>query len=127
MGIMNQNQAPPGAYEMRPGAAGAVGGMGAAGGVSGVGAMSAARASSPKKGKKAKVAGAAALAAVLALSSTFAWTSFSQQATNEFRAEANAGGRLHDDFSFTQAKKNKDIYVENFTSEEDGAPIFARV
>ncbi len=80
-----------------------------------------------RKHTKAKVAGAAALAAILALSSTFAWTSFSQQATNEFRAEANAGGRLHDDFSFTQAKKNKDIYVENFTSEEDGAPIFARV
>ncbi len=34
---------------------------------------------------------------------------------------------MHDDFSFTQEIKNKDIYVENFTSEEDGAPIFARV
>ena len=80
-----------------------------------------------RKHTKAKVAGAAALAVILALSSTFAWTSFSQLATNELHREANAGGRLHDDFSFTQDVKNKDIYVENFTSEGDGAPIFARV
>lgn len=76
---------------------------------------------------KAKVAVAVAAAAVLAVSSTFAWTSFSQEATNEFHGSVNPGGRLHDDFSFTADKKNKDIYVENFTDPATGSPIFARV
>ena len=66
---------------------------------------------------------AGGMAAVILLTGTFAWRSISQKGTNEMVGDANPGGRLHDDFD----GKNKDIYVENFTSPEDGAPIFARV
>ena len=66
---------------------------------------------------------AGGMTAVILLTGTFAWRSISQKGTNEMVGDANPGGRLHDDFD----GKNKDIYVENFTSPEDGAPIFARV
>ncbi len=66
---------------------------------------------------------AGGMAAAILLTGTFAWRSISQKGTNEMVGDANPGGRLHDDFD----GKNKDIYVENFTSPEDGAPIFARV
>ena len=66
---------------------------------------------------------AGGMAAALLLTGTFAWRSISQKAKNEIMAETNPGGRLHDDFN----GKNKDIYVENFTDEVEGAPIFARV
>ena len=40
----------------------------------------------------------------------------------------NPGGRLHDDFSYTDEIKNKDVYVENFTDPENGGEdIYARV
>lgn len=63
------------------------------------------------------------LAAATLLGGTFAWQSISQQALNEAAATLNPGGRLHDDFD----GRNKDVYVENFTDEADGTPIFARV
>lgn len=84
--------------------------------------------SKSKKSKAAKSALAIALALALAFSGTFAWTSFSQQARNEMKAFANPGGRLHDDFIWTSANKDKDIYVENFTDPDaDGVSIYARV
>ncbi|MDE6476489.1 MAG: hypothetical protein K2L08_06525, partial [Erysipelotrichaceae bacterium] len=46
-----------------------------------------------------------------------------QLATNKFKGGINPGARLHDDFN----GENKDIYVENFTSPEDGAQVFARI
>lgn len=55
---------------------------------------------------------------------TLAWQSITQQATNELKSKvANPGGRLHDDFDGS----NKDIYVENFTDDKTGLPIYARV
>ena len=66
---------------------------------------------------------ALSLAAAIALGGTLAWQSANQEAVNEKIVEANPGGRLHDDFD----GRNKDVYVENFSSEEDGQPIFARV
>ena len=75
------------------------------------------------KKKIAASIGAVAMAALLALGGTFAWQSISQQALNEAAAVVNPGGRLHDDFD----GRNKDVYVENFTDEADGTPIFARV
>ena len=76
-----------------------------------------------KKRKLAASLTAGGMAAALLLTGTFAWRSISQKAKNEIMAETNPGGRLHDDFN----GKNKDIYVENFTDEVEGAPIFARV
>ena len=76
-----------------------------------------------KKRKLAASLTAGGMAAAILLTGTFAWRSISQKGTNEMVGDANPGGRLHDDFD----GKNKDIYVENFTSPEDGAPIFARV
>ncbi|MGN0537318.1 MAG: hypothetical protein ACI4M3_05025 [Acutalibacteraceae bacterium] len=78
-----------------------------------------------KKKKIASAVTAASLAAIVLLSGTYAWQSISQEAKNETSGNAmNPGGRLHDDFD----GRNKDVYVENFTSEdEDGVPIFARI
>ena len=76
-----------------------------------------------KRKKTLTAVGAVAMAALLALGGTFAWQSISQQALNEAAAVVNPGGRLHDDFD----GRNKDVYVENFTDEADGTPIFARV
>lgn len=77
------------------------------------------------KQKKKLAAGvtAAGMAAAMLLTGTFAWQSISQKAVNQVMAETNPGGRLHDDFD----GKNKDIYVENFTDDVEGMPIFARV
>ena len=77
----------------------------------------------PKKKKTLAAVVAVALAVVIALGGTFAWQSISQTARNEAAATVNPGGRLHDDFDGS----NKDVYVENFTGETDGTPIFARV
>jgi hypothetical protein len=76
-----------------------------------------------KKRKVATAVTAVVAAAAIALTGTFAWQSISQTVVNEAVGITNPGGRLHDDFDGT----NKDIYVENFTSEEDGQAIFARV
>jgi len=75
-----------------------------------------------KKTRAALVAGA--LAGTIALTGTLAWINMSQEAANEFMLEKNPGGRIHDDFKGTE---NKDVYAENFSSLEDGAPIFVRV
>ena len=75
------------------------------------------------KGKLAAAVVAGGLTAGILLTGTFAWQSINQRAMNEVMAETNPGGRLHDDFN----GKNKDIYVENFTDELDGMPIFARI
>jgi len=48
----------------------------------------------------------------------------SQVTVNEFRMDKNPGGRMHDDFN---GLANKDIYAENFTDEDTGAPVFVRV
>ncbi|WP_251712604.1 hypothetical protein [Lactococcus ileimucosae] len=71
------------------------------------------------------------LLSVLSITSagTFTWTSISQRAVNETRFEELPGGRLHDDFeglnhlTRQQGRTNKDIYVENYSSEN----ILARV
>lgn len=78
-----------------------------------------------KKKKIAAAVTAGSLAAIVLLSGTYAWQSISQQAKNEVSGTAmNPGGRLHDDFD----GRNKDVYVENFmTEEEGGVPIFARI
>ena len=75
--------------------------------------------------KRTKAVAATVAAAALLLGGTFAWTSISQQATNEAIVDINPGGRLHDDFNGT----NKDVYVENFNSVDDpqAVPIYARV
>ncbi len=73
--------------------------------------------------KKRSAAVATTLAAAMLLTGTYAWQNISQEVLNEAGGIINPGGRLHDDFD----GKNKDIYVENFTSPEDGTPIFARV
>ncbi len=69
--------------------------------------------------KRKRAAIAVAIAAVLLLGGTFAWQSISQKALNEASDDINPGGRLHDDFDGT----NKDVYVENFATDE----IFARI
>ena len=66
---------------------------------------------------------AVATAAALLLGGTFAWQGINQTALNEASDVINPGGRLHDDFSYTEEIKNKDVYVENFADEA----IFARV
>ena len=82
-----------------------------------------------KRGRRKKAALAVAVVALLALAGTFAWANYTQTALNEAKSTANQGGRLHDDFTFaTAAASNKDVYVENFTSADDGGvPIYARV
>ena len=69
--------------------------------------------------KRLKSAGAVTLAAALLLTGTFAWSNSSSLLTNQAYGATNPGGRLHDDFDGT----NKDIYVENFGSQN----IYARV
>lgn len=76
-----------------------------------------------KKKKQLMAVGAtAALVALLAMG-TFAWESVSQIAKNEKKEELEPGARLHDDFD----GKNKDIYVENYTDEDNGVAVFARI
>ena len=77
----------------------------------------------PKLRKIGSIFTATLVACALFLTGTFAWQSISQEALNEKAGDSNPGGRLHDDFDGT----NKDVYVENFTDEETGVPIFARV
>lgn len=89
--------------------------------------MGTATVSKSKRSKTTKSALAVVLALLLALGGTFAWTSFSQRANNQFQASANPGGRLHDDFIWTAAEKNKDVYVENFGDPGEGPNIYARV
>ena len=78
-----------------------------------------------KQRKAASAVTAVAAAAAILLTGTFAWQSISQTALNETTGKiVNPGGRLHDDFNGS----NKDVYVENFSSYDDGGvPIFARV
>ena len=77
-----------------------------------------------RKHKTIAAVTAAALALTIAVTGTYAWQSISQNALNEAAGYFNPGGRLHDDFDGT----NKDVYVENFTSPDNGGvPIFARV
>lgn len=79
-----------------------------------------------EKKKKWIASGVAlAAAAVLAVTGTFAWRSISQKAEIDTRLSFNPGGRLHDD---ADGQGNRDIYVENYTTEEDsGAALFVRV
>ncbi len=80
--------------------------------------------STKRSGKKLRTALlAGTLAVAIALTGTFAWTSYTQRALNEAYTNKNPGGRLHDDFDGL----NKDIYAENFTDEQDGLPVFVRV
>ncbi|MFR9546941.1 MAG: hypothetical protein SNJ29_15400, partial [Rikenellaceae bacterium] len=70
-----------------------------------------------------------ALATVTALAllttGTFAWQSFSQEATNKTIGRLDdPGARLHDDFD----GENKDVYVENYGVTEDGGkPVYVRI
>lgn len=67
---------------------------------------------------------ATGLALTLLVSGTYAWQAFSQEVTNEIiDSTGEAGGRLHDDFDGS----NKDVYVENYTTIEDGANVYARI
>jgi len=67
---------------------------------------------------------AAILAAAIALTGTLAWQSFSQVTVNEFFENRNPGGRVHDDFNGVE---NKDVYAENFTDADHGAPVLVRI
>lgn len=79
---------------------------------------------SEKKRKLILASTACLLCLMLMLGGTLAWSSISQTALNEFSGEMkNPGGRLHDDFD----GKNKEIYVENFTKQNEGLPILVRV
>lgn len=75
------------------------------------------------------LAGAVAVTALLA--GTYAWRSISQEATNEARNTLNPGARLHDDFNgmstVSEDGKLKNVYVENFTDDANGANVFARI
>jgi hypothetical protein len=72
--------------------------------------------------RKAAVTAAVVLAAALAVTGTWAYTSFNQSATNELETTSNPGVRLHDDFYAEGAKDvvvtgttlTKDVYVENY-------------
>ena len=81
------------------------------------------------KNKKTTSAIATLTAAAIALSGTFAWTSFSQQARNDAMETVRPGARLHDDFSGYNylagglTGKTKDIYVENYGE----VPVYARI
>ncbi len=80
-----------------------------------------------KKRKLTLVGVTFGLCITIMLTGTFAWQSISQYAKNEAMGEmSNPGGRLHDDFNFN-AGGNKDIYIENFTSQADGMPIIVRI
>ena len=72
-----------------------------------------------KAKKRLKSAGAVTLAVTLLLTGTFAWSNSLSLVTNQAYGATNPGGRLHDDFDGT----NKDIYVENFGTQN----IYARV
>ena len=76
-----------------------------------------------KKKKVVSTIAAVATSAALLLGGTLAWQSANQVALNEASDVINPGGRLHDDFDGT----NKDVYVENFTPEDTGEPIYARI
>lgn len=71
------------------------------------------------------------VAATVLLAGTYAWSSISQKAINRVSGVLNPGGRLHDDFTGinTEASdgKLKRVYVENFTEENGGVSIYARV
>lgn len=74
---------------------------------------------------------AVSVSATALLAGTYAWRSMNQKVKNEALVQANPGGRLHDDFnglrwnaSDTNIKK---VYVENFTEEDGGANIYARI
>jgi len=79
------------------------------------------------------------LAIALILTGTYAWQSISQQALNQsIGAATPAGGRLHNDMEIMGLNfgenewaqgsvANKDVYVENYESEQRGRDIFVRV
>ncbi len=67
---------------------------------------------------------AAALVVAIVLTGTLAWRNMTQKSTNELLKQKNPGGRMHDDFN---GEENKDIYAENFTDKESGAPVYVRV
>lgn len=74
--------------------------------------------------KKAAAIISAFAAAAVIFGGTFAWQSISQKVQNETQTNINPGARLHDDFNGT----NKDIYVENFTDENNfGVAVYARI
>jgi len=61
---------------------------------------------------------------VLIIVGTFAWTNFNAQITNVFRGEGsgiNPGGTLH--YDFEPDGSNKDIYIENWGTED----LFVRI
>jgi hypothetical protein len=62
---------------------------------------------------------AVVLSVTLALSTTYAWVSISQVASNEASGTPKYGGRIHDDFD----GKNKDVYAENYGT----VSLFVRV
>lgn len=68
---------------------------------------------------------AATLAAAVLVTGTFAWQSFSQEATNEIiESVAAAGGRLHDYFDGS----TKEVFVENYSGADDeGTDVYARI
>ncbi len=79
-----------------------------------------------KRNTKKKRATATLLALVVLLTGTFAWNAFDQNAVNKtiLQYEITKGGRLHDDYNGV----NKDVYVENFTTyEQGGQDIITRV
>lgn len=77
-----------------------------------------------RNGKKARAAlVAGTLAGAIALTGTLAWINMTQGMLNEALADKNPGGRIHDDFDGV----NKDVYAENFTDNDTGTPIFARI
>lgn len=78
------------------------------------------------KRKAFMVTMATLMCSVVLLTGTYAWSSINQTALNEVMGEMkNPGGRLHDDFDGNKGDKN--IYVENFTSQMDGTPIIVRI
>lgn len=74
---------------------------------------------------KSRNAIAAVIAVALLATGTFAWQSFDQEALNESIIKGGLpGARLHDDFKGV----DKDVFVENYMSEEEGGEAtFVRV
>lgn len=78
-----------------------------------------------KKREQTRSVIAIILTLVILLSGTLAWQAFDQEALNQFKGLGpSPGARLHDDYD----GQNKDVYVENFITEESGGePVYARI
>jgi len=74
--------------------------------------------------KKFAAVTAGVLAAALLIGGAFAWTDFSQSATNRFRGHVDPDVVLHDDF---EAGVNKDVYVENAGDPDTAPDLIVRV